>query len=365
MTYDLTLANIVPAASAFTVRVNSSATYVKSVAVSGNKVTLTLSSQVIYDDIVTLANTRPSINPLQTPSGGQAASISALVVTNNCRLTANQPPVSNISSPGKSSSFTAPATIELNVDARDPDGIISKVELFNNIVKLAEFSTGPYSFTWKDVPAGTYTITAIATDNQNAKSVSDAITITVSNITTTINQLPTVNITSPVNKSSFEVPQIISLTAEADDPDGTIIKVEFYNGDAKIGESTSPPFFISFELENAGIYEVTAIAYDNLNAASSSSTVILHTTLYSNNPEIINLYPNPNNGVFTISLVTVPLSEKNIVTINDLTGKILYKGIFNKNENPSHFDLSDLDSGLYILMIYSDKIAYTKKFFKI
>ena len=83
MTYNLTLANVVPAASAFTVQVNSIARTVNTVTISGTKVQLTLSSAVVYGDIVTVAYTKPASNPLQTASGGQAITISAQAVTNN------------------------------------------------------------------------------------------------------------------------------------------------------------------------------------------------------------------------------------------------------------------------------------------
>jgi uncharacterized repeat protein (TIGR02059 family) len=83
MTYSLTLANIVPAASAFIVQVNSAGRTVNAVAISGNKVQLTLASAVVYGDIVTVAYIRPGSNPLQTLSGGQAASIAAQAVTNH------------------------------------------------------------------------------------------------------------------------------------------------------------------------------------------------------------------------------------------------------------------------------------------
>jgi uncharacterized protein (TIGR02145 family)/uncharacterized repeat protein (TIGR02059 family) len=83
MTYNSTLANIVPATSAFTVMVNSAARAVNSVAISGTEVMLTLASAVVYGDIVTVAYTKPAGNPLQTASGGQAASIYAQSVTNN------------------------------------------------------------------------------------------------------------------------------------------------------------------------------------------------------------------------------------------------------------------------------------------
>ena len=75
MTYNITLANIVPAASAFTVLVNSAARSVNSVTISGTNVQLTLASPVVYGDIVTVAYTKPSGNPLQTASGGQAATV--------------------------------------------------------------------------------------------------------------------------------------------------------------------------------------------------------------------------------------------------------------------------------------------------
>lgn len=92
ITYSLSLANIVPAISAFTVMVNSSARSISSVSVSGEKVQLTLGSPVKYSDVVTVAYNKPATNPLQTAAGGQAASISDKTVINNIGST-NTPPV--------------------------------------------------------------------------------------------------------------------------------------------------------------------------------------------------------------------------------------------------------------------------------
>jgi hypothetical protein len=52
ITYDQTLANIVPAASAFTVLVNSVGRTVNTVSISDTKVRLTLASAVVYGDII-------------------------------------------------------------------------------------------------------------------------------------------------------------------------------------------------------------------------------------------------------------------------------------------------------------------------
>ena len=91
MTYSLSLASILPAASAFAVKVNSVARAVSSVSISGTKVLLTLANPVAYGNTVTVAYTKPSANPLQTSSGGLAATMSAQTVTN--KITAPSVPV--------------------------------------------------------------------------------------------------------------------------------------------------------------------------------------------------------------------------------------------------------------------------------
>ena len=92
MVYNLSLAGIIPAASAFTVEVNSVIRTINTVAISGSKVILTLASAVVYGNVVTVAYTKPASNPLQTASGGQAVTINAQSVTNNLSFI-NTPPV--------------------------------------------------------------------------------------------------------------------------------------------------------------------------------------------------------------------------------------------------------------------------------
>ena len=103
MIYNMTLASVIPAVSAFSVSVNSTARTVNSVAISGTKVLLTLASPVVYGDKVTVAYSKPSSSQLQTTSGGQAASIGAQTVTNKVANVitppvVNTPPVAVINS---------------------------------------------------------------------------------------------------------------------------------------------------------------------------------------------------------------------------------------------------------------------------
>lgn len=84
---------------------------------------------------------------------------------------------------------------------------------------------------------------------------------------------PTVNVTSPVDNSSFISPANVTLTASAADSDGTISKVEFYSGGKLLGSSTSSPYTFAYNSLAAGSYSINAIAYDDKGASTTSSPV--------------------------------------------------------------------------------------------
>lgn len=91
----------------------------------------------------------------------------------------NQSPVVTLTSPASGATFSAPATVTIAATASDADGTVSKVGFYNGATLLTEVSASPYSYTWSNVAAGTYTITAKATDNSGAVTTSSAATITV------------------------------------------------------------------------------------------------------------------------------------------------------------------------------------------
>lgn len=84
MTYNVSLANIEPAVTAFTVQVNGVTINETSVAILGNKVKLTLSSAIAFGNKVTISYNKSGSNLLQTSSGEEAASINSQPVINNC-----------------------------------------------------------------------------------------------------------------------------------------------------------------------------------------------------------------------------------------------------------------------------------------
>lgn len=101
-------------------------------------------------------------------------------VTGGSAPTGNKLPTVSITSPANGSTFTAPASITINANAADSDGTIAKVEFYNGSTKIGEDASAPYSFTWTNVAAGTYSVKAVATDNRGGQATTQ-ITVAVGN----------------------------------------------------------------------------------------------------------------------------------------------------------------------------------------
>ncbi|MEQ0558500.1 glycoside hydrolase family 48 protein [Amycolatopsis sp. NEAU-NG30] len=87
------------------------------------------------------------------------------------------------------------------------------------------------------------------------------------------NKAPTVTLTSPSSTGTYYAPATIPLAATAADSDGTVSKVEFYAGDTLLATDTAAPFEGSWGNVPAGTYAITAKAYDNKGASTTSSPV--------------------------------------------------------------------------------------------
>jgi hypothetical protein len=91
----------------------------------------------------------------------------------------NIAPAISLLSPVNGTSVPAVATIVIEAAAQDSDGAISKVEFFQSGTKLGEVTAPPWRYTWTNVGAGTYAITAKARDNKQATAVSEPAIVTV------------------------------------------------------------------------------------------------------------------------------------------------------------------------------------------
>lgn len=172
------------------------------------------------------------------------------------------------------------------------------------------------------------------------------------------NTYPSVVITFPSGVIKFNAPATITINANPSDIDGTIKEVEFFSGDSSIGYKTSSPWSITWDLVQAGTYSLTAVATDDLDARTTSAAVIVYVK-----SDIINLYPNPNNGSFTLVLKE-PLQRNGEITISSVDGKLIYIGTMLQEQLTKSFNLQYIKDGYYTLVLSGYEIVLTKKFFK-
>jgi RHS repeat-associated protein len=180
----------------------------------------------------------------------------------------NHPPIVTITNPAANTVFNAATPITLIANATDTDGTVSKVEFFAGTTKLGEATSSPWTYLWQNAGAGSYQLTAIATDNQGAKTTSPVVAIR-------INAPPTVAITSPLDQAVAQPGNPIVLTANASDSDGTIAKVEFFADTTKLGEDSSAPYSFTWTGAAARSYSLAAKATDSSGVVVTSAAVRL------------------------------------------------------------------------------------------
>ncbi|MDA3882264.1 MAG: Ig-like domain-containing protein [Bacteroidales bacterium] len=94
----------------------------------------------------------------------------------------NTPPDVNITNPPASATFADGDNITIQVNATDSDGAVVKVEFYSGTTKLGESVSSPYSFSWTNVQAGTYVLTAVVTDDDGLSTTSEGVSVSVLNI---------------------------------------------------------------------------------------------------------------------------------------------------------------------------------------
>jgi len=195
----------------------------------------------------------------------------------------------SIISPIDGMSYAVPATILIVATASDSDGTVAKVDFYQGGTLLGSATTAPYSFTWNDVPDGTYILTAKATDNKGAVTTSDTVNVVVK-----ANIPLVVSITGPANGTSYTGPATINITADASDSSGSVTEVSFYEGDTLLGIVTTTPYAYTLDHVLTGTYSFTVKAKDNNGVVATSDVV--HITVNPPGASSPPRGPPPENG---------------------------------------------------------------------
>jgi plastocyanin len=81
---------------------------------------------------------------------------------------ANVPPTVSITNISAGAIFAAPATLTIRATASDSDGSVTNVQFRVGSAVIGNATTAPYAATTNNLPAGNYTLSAVASDNKGA-----------------------------------------------------------------------------------------------------------------------------------------------------------------------------------------------------
>ncbi|MEY2407909.1 MAG: acid phosphatase type 7 [Verrucomicrobiota bacterium] len=222
----------------------------------------------------------------------------------------NFSPLVSLSEP-TNTTFFAPTAIYLSATASDPDGSIAKVEFFANGVKIGDgggsANTNSFTAVWNNPPLGAYVITAVATDNQNATTISIGQPVVIYDSVGT----PLVEVTSPASGLTVEGPTNLLVTATAHASSG-LTNVQFLANGIEIGNDSTAPYSVVWSssfLSNG----LVAVAYDATGARGTSAVVVVNITIPPTNvvaPTISTQLPPAFATVTNLTNIAIVFSER-------------------------------------------------------
>ncbi|MFZ4785851.1 MAG: Ig-like domain-containing protein [Flavobacteriales bacterium] len=233
--------------------------------------------------------------------------LSAQTSTVNFSAVNNTPPTITLTAPdfvifGNGVTFSA--------IANDPDGSVVSVEFFVDGVSVGVDNTSPYSLDYTPALGEGQVVNAVVTDNLGTSTTSNDVIMDVVE-----NTAPEVAIALPLNGESFIANETIVIAADAFDIDGTVEYVEFYAEGVLIGTATSEPFQIDW-IGEAGIITIEAIAFDDMDAQTTSESV----EIFVIDPSAQTYFVGQATMACDENTVCVPVSVTETLPISDIIG---------------------------------------------
>ena len=290
-----------------------------------------------------------SLTAVASDAAGLSTTSSAASVT----VTGPKAPTVTLTSPTSGATFTAPASITLTASASDPQNQLTNVAFYNGSTRLGTVTAAPYTYTWASVAAGTYSLTAVASDAAGLSTTSTAVSVTV----TAAPKAPTVSLTSPTSGATFTAPAAITLTASASDPQNQLTKVAFYNGSTLLGTVTAAPYTFTWSSVAAGTYSLTAVASDAAGLSTTSAAVSV--TVAAPKAPTVSL-TSPTSGATFTAPASITLSANASDPQNQLTKVAFYNGstlLGTVTAAPYSFTWASVAAGTYSLTAVASDAA--------
>lgn len=280
----------------------------------------------------------------------------------------NSAPRVEIVAPGQGAAFLPGTNISIYALSQDFTDALAAVVFYAGTNSLGVVTNsftsnnglhGEYAeLTWSNAPLGSYALTAVAVDLAGNTAVSAPVSISV------VTDLPpVVKIVLPENGASYFAPATISLSAVANDPDGTLASVQFFQGAKSLGVATSSTvvtnhegqvqstYNLAWNYVPAATYTLTAVATDA--SGDSSTSVPVTVTVLPPPPPSVKIVSPKNGAVLStpaniqISAVTKNFS-KAIASVQFLAGSNSLALVKNPPW-PTYFYWTNVPAGSYAL----------------
>ncbi|MFZ6011608.1 MAG: Ig-like domain-containing protein [Bacteroidota bacterium] len=316
----------------------------------------------------------------------------------------NPAPSVNITSPADGATFTAPASVTINANASDSNGTVTKVEFFSGSVKLGEDTSSPYSFNWTNVAAGSYTITAKATDNGGATRTSSAVTITVQNCQPVVASADDGNVAANVLDNNYNTrwsasgnPQWIQFCL-GDIASVSAVQIAFYKGNERqaifdillsldathwttvrsnvrsSGTSLTLENF-SFTARNARYIRIVGHgnsvnlwnSYTEVRISSTTATSFRSTEISDGAGAFnVEFHPNPAAETLTVQYHLQRAGQIRISLVNTAENKttIIKEEYQQPGSYQATFDIGMLPKGVHAIRVFYDGKVCTQKLIK-
>jgi len=189
----------------------------------------------------------------------------------------------------------------------------------------------------------------------------------------TSNLPPEISIVWPVGACQdgflFRRFSCLKIKAVAEDPDGSIAEVRFFNADGLLGVVTNAPFEIVW-LGPAGTGYLRAVAVDNLGATNQSATVIVVFPDFYNSPPVFairspakeSLFPAPASFAFSAEHLSGPNCQSSPVEFflgTNFVGVVTHSGPFTASTPLYSLVVTNVPEGDYLLSVQKDGYTWT------
>jgi hypothetical protein len=134
------------------------------------------------------------------------------------------------------------------------------------------------------IPMAATVYVGMAATSHNTGTATTVVYDNLAVTTPSPNQPPTATLTSPASGATFTAPATINMTANASDPEGQVVRVEFFSGTTLLGSDTTAPYAFTWSNVAAGSYSVRAVAYDAAGASANSATATVTVSAASSAP---------------------------------------------------------------------------------